>query len=396
QCARDSLLVVKRVRGVCVSVLDYENVVETGSETDEDDRTAGGRGGEDEEAGSPAGVPSLEASPRVAHALLSYCDPDGSDGPRDRRQDHHDRKEEYDDRKEEYDAVGPDASLHAAGQTLKRRNGVSELDEFFLKRKLEDGDGHPATIAEYLQRSDTAIIYPEAPEEVTRLGTPENTGQDEKLLSGGPDDFSALLTCPYCERGYKRLTSLKEHIRYRHEKISDSFVCSLCSDTFSLRTQLETHTCTHTAPAQQGSGNRKFKCSECGKAFKYKHHLKEHLRIHSGEKPYECSNCKKRFSHSGSYSSHISSKKCIGPIAVNGRACNRNHGNKPGSSPNSTTSSPGSPALAQLRHKLENGRPPLLGAPDPLLGAQDSLPAIKAEPMDFSEYRLLMMNQDGF
>lgn len=62
---------------VCVAVLNYENVVETGSETDEDSilATGGGAGGEgereDEELGSPADVPTLEASPRVAHALLS-------------------------------------------------------------------------------------------------------------------------------------------------------------------------------------------------------------------------------------------------------------------------------------------------------------------------------------
>lgn len=108
----------------------------------------------------------------------------------------------------------------------------------------------------------------------------------------------------------------------------------------------------------------------------------------AGEKPYECSNCKKRFSHSGSYSSHISSKKCIGLVALNGRVRNGNN-SKPGSSPNSTTSSPGSPALAHLRHKLENGR--LLG-----LQEQQGQPDIKTEPMDFNDYRLLMASQHGF
>lgn len=53
------------------------------------------------------------------------------------------------------------------------------LDEYFLKRKQEDEDGHQASIAEYLQRSDTAIIYPEAPDDVARLSTPDGAGQDE-------------------------------------------------------------------------------------------------------------------------------------------------------------------------------------------------------------------------
>lgn len=52
-------------------------------------------------------------------------------------------------------------------------------------------------------------------------------------------------------------------------------------------------------------GKRPHECGICSKAFKHKHHLIEHMRLHSGEKPYQCDKCGKRFSHSGSYSQHM-------------------------------------------------------------------------------------------
>lgn len=101
--------------------------------------------------------------------------------------------------------------------------------------------------------------------------------------------------------------------------------------------------------------------------------------FYAGEKPYECSNCKKRFSHSGSYSSHISSKKCIGLISVNSRArqSSTTGGTKTPQCP--SPSLPSSPATArtQPRDKLDHSKP---------LQEQIPITQIKSEPLDY-EYK---------
>ncbi|KAF6362420.1 zinc finger E-box binding homeobox 2 [Rhinolophus ferrumequinum] len=196
------------------NVVNYDNVVDTGSETDEEDKLQiaeeDGIANPLDQERSPAGIPNHESSPHVSQALLP--------------------------REEEEDEI------------------------------REGGMEHTWHSNDILQAS---VDGPDLP-------------------PGTPDAFAQLLTCPYCDRGYKRLTSLKEHIKYRHEKNEENFSCPLCSYTFAYRTQLERHMVTHKPGTDQhqmltqGAGNRKFKCTECGKAFKYKHHLKEHLRIHSG------------------------------------------------------------------------------------------------------------------
>uniref|UniRef100_A0A3P9HRX8 Zinc finger E-box binding homeobox 1a n=1 Tax=Oryzias latipes TaxID=8090 RepID=A0A3P9HRX8_ORYLA len=235
-----------------------------------------------------------------------------------------------DDSLQEQDAADADRTTpldsHDDTSTVLLHNGSwNGVKEECVSDEEEEDEVKDALVEEILQQGDTAIIYPEAPED--EQSPAETGGADE---NGTPDSFSQLHTCPYCSRGYKRNASLKEHIKYRHETSEDNYSCSHCSYTFTYRSQLERHMSHHRGSKEQNhvsqstggsgetGGTRKFNCTECSKAFKYKHHLKEHLRIHSGEKPYECSNCKKRFSHSGSYSSHISSKKCMGTTPPNG------------------------------------------------------------------------------
>uniref|UniRef100_A0A670HPT1 Uncharacterized protein n=1 Tax=Podarcis muralis TaxID=64176 RepID=A0A670HPT1_PODMU len=137
----------------------------------------------------------------------------------------------------------------------------------------------------------------------------EAVSRDEKLFKSSAFPPSPDLLVPHershvGDRRYKCSECGKSFNQKRylagHRRIhrgETPYKCSDCGRSFNRKWNLIAHKRIH-------SGENPYKCSDCGKTFSQKGNLMTHVRIHTGEKPYKCAECGKRFSQRAGLTSH--------------------------------------------------------------------------------------------
>ncbi|KAH1009883.1 hypothetical protein HUJ04_002184 [Dendroctonus ponderosae] len=77
-----------------------------------------------------------------------------------------------------------------------------------------------------------------------------------------------VYTCPHCKKTFAKYSVIRKHMKFHSERIHH---CSECTKSFATVDNLKKHMLCH-------SDHREFLCADCGKQFKRKDKLAEHIK----------------------------------------------------------------------------------------------------------------------
>ena len=105
---------------------------------------------------------------------------------------------------------------------------------------------------------------------------------------------------------------------------NEQYVCDLCGKSFYYQRYLLNH------KKRLHVDGKAHQCTECGKMFRLKQTLAEHMEIHN-KKEYPCSQCGKLFTHYRSYRRHEKAHKETEPFPC--PKCGKRYKNKKSAEP---------------------------------------------------------------
>ncbi|XP_053674583.1 transcription factor grauzone-like [Anopheles nili] len=114
-------------------------------------------------------------------------------------------------------------------------------------------------------------------------------------------ELNEKVQCHLCEKWFNGKYNLKKHIRFIHIEQGQDFQCDICHHKYPNTRALVYH-------KQRVHVEEKFECEYCGKRFKRKIYLKEHIASHTRQPLYSCEICDSTFNSNGNLYAHRRNK----------------------------------------------------------------------------------------
>uniref|UniRef100_A0A3Q3QCE5 C2H2-type domain-containing protein n=1 Tax=Monopterus albus TaxID=43700 RepID=A0A3Q3QCE5_MONAL len=105
-----------------------------------------------------------------------------------------------------------------------------------------------------------------------------------------------IFTCQECNQAFTNTTAL--HYHQRCHAALKPYECPECGMVFKHYSVMENHRRKHT------DNTRAHLCNICGKTFKYSSLLHQHQYLHTGQKPFRCPECGKKFAFAQNMKAH--------------------------------------------------------------------------------------------
>ncbi len=102
-------------------------------------------------------------------------------------------------------------------------------------------------------------------------------------------DAARIHKCEFCTKSYKKRLLLDDHIAAVHQG-KRKYGCRICNATFTCMGNRGRH-----EKSVHGSQEKKFKCTQCSRAYLNEANLKRHFKTHTGIKEFVCLECNDAF-----------------------------------------------------------------------------------------------------